>query len=280
MMTGGWTSIITAVLAAAAGFYLFVVALLALAQTWLIFPSWMVPSLQAELPPDAERVTVQVETGDLVGLRLPSAGGDLTTLIAFGGNAWNADALALYLRSVFPEREIVAFHYRGYGPSAGRPSAAALLKDALAIHDAIAAARTERRIIAIGLSIGAGPAAHLAAERPLDGLVLITPFDTLRALARQHYPWVPVGALLRHEMDVAGAVSRTTAPVAIITAARDTIVPAERSAAVRSSASNLVLDRTLDGLGHNDIYGTQRLEDILRKAVACIERGRAPTVSE
>ncbi len=280
MMTGGGTSTIAAIVAAAAGLYLCLVALLALGQTWLIFPSWMVPSLQAELPPDAERLTLQVEAVDLVGLRLPPAGGDPTTLIAFGGNAWNADALALYLRSVFPEREIVAFHYRGYGPSAGRPSAAALLKDALAIHDAIAAARTEPRIIAIGLSIGAGPAAHLAAERPVDGLVLITPFDTLRALARQHYPWVPVGALLRHEMDVAGAVSRTTAPVAIITAAGDTIIPAERSAVVRDSARNLVFDRSLDGLGHNDIYGTQRFEDVLREAVARIERGRAPPAAE
>jgi uncharacterized protein len=280
MMTGGGTSTIAAIVAAAAGLYLFLVALLALAQTWLIFPSWMVPSLQAELPPDAERVTLQVETGDLVGLRLPPAGGDHRTLIAFGGNAWNADALALYLRSIFPEREIVAFHYRGYGPSAGRTSAAALLKDALAIHDAIAAARNEPRIIAIGLSIGAGPAAHLAAERPLDGLVLITPFDTLRALARQHYPWVPVGALLRHEMDVAGALSRTTAPVAIITAARDTIIPAERSAAVRNAARNLVLDRSLNGLDHNDIYGTQHFEDVLREAVARIERARAPPATE
>jgi hypothetical protein len=81
-------------------------------------------------------------------------------------------------------------------------------------------------------------------------------------------------------MDVAGAVSRTTAPVAIITAARDTIVPAERTAAVRSSARNLVLDRSPDGLSHNDIYGTQRFEDVLREAVARIERGRAPPASE
>ena len=69
-------------------------------------------------------------------------------------------------------------------------------------------------------------------------------------------------------MDVAGAVARTTAPVAIITASNDTIVPPERSVAVRSSTRNLVLDISLDGLGHNDIYGSRRFAEVLREAVA------------
>jgi hypothetical protein len=51
-------------------------------------------------------------------------------ILGFGGNAWNADDLALYLHGLLPDTEVVAFHYRGYRPSTGRSSAAALLADA------------------------------------------------------------------------------------------------------------------------------------------------------
>jgi uncharacterized protein len=66
-----------------------------------------------------------------------------------------------------------------------------LLQDALAIHDHLVATRAPDRIVAVGLSLGAGPAAHLAHERPIAGLILVTPFDSLKALAREHYPWRP-----------------------------------------------------------------------------------------
>jgi uncharacterized protein len=38
-----------------------------------------------------------------------------------GGNAWNAEAMVLTLHALFPHRDVVAFHYRGYAPSSGRP---------------------------------------------------------------------------------------------------------------------------------------------------------------
>ena len=53
------------------------------------------------------------------------------------------------------------------------------------------------------LSIGAGPAAYLASQRPIAGLILVTPFDSLTALAREHYPWAPVSLLLRYRMEIA-----------------------------------------------------------------------------
>jgi hypothetical protein len=80
-------------------------------------------------------------------------------------------------------------------------------------------------VIAVGFSIGCGIAAHLAAERTLAGLVLVTPFDSLAALARDHYPWAPVKLLLRHRIETAELLRRANAPTAVITAERDTIVP-------------------------------------------------------
>jgi uncharacterized protein len=127
------------------------------------------------------------------------------------------------------------------------------------------------RIVVVGLSLGAGPAAHLGSLRPVDGLILVTPFDSIEALAGDLYPWLPVRLLLRHRMDVAGAVDRSSAKVAIIAAERDEIVPARRTEALRRSSRDLVLDRIIPGVGHNDIYNSRDFVEAMREALSLIE---------
>lgn len=245
--------------------YAGVVALLALLQTALIFPRWAMSGAVAALPAEARRLEVTAPDGvRLVGIDLPGTEPDLPVMLGFGGNAWPAEALALFLRGQLPGHRVVVFHYRGYGPSGGRPSAAALLSDAVAVHDALDAGA----LVAVGLSIGAGPAAHLAAERPLAGLVLVTPFDSMHALAQGHYPWAPVRWLLRHRMEVAADLARVAAPVAIIAAERDTIIPPERTAPLRLVAPQLVLDAVVEGAGHNDLYDRPAFTAALRRALS------------
>lgn len=264
-------SLIKFVLLAAAALTAFV-ALLALAQTALIFPRWAMVGTAPALPPEARRLTVRAETGEtLIGIDLPAIDPlpEAPVILGFGGNAWPAEALALYLRQALPGHRVVVFHYRGYGPSEGRPSAHALLGDAFAVHDSLAADGAGS-VVALGLSIGAGPAAHLAAGRDLAGVILVTPFDSLTELARSHYPWAPVRWLLRHRMDVAGDLAQVRAPVALIAAGRDTIVPAARTAPLRGAARNLVLDAVIDSAGHNDLYDHPDFLAALREAVGRI----------
>jgi uncharacterized protein len=260
--------------------YLAFVLLITLAQDRLLFPRWAMGNGAVTLPANAERISIEIpDVGPLVGTflpaeRAPPAG--TARLLGFGGNAWDADSLALYLRSLFPDRDIVTFHYRGYGPSAGRPSADAILQDAELIYDELIATLGDKRTVVVGLSLGAGPAAHLASLRPVDGLILVTPFDSIEALAGDLYPWLPVRLLLRHRMDVAGAVGRSSAKVAIIAAERDEIVPARRTEALRRSSRDLVLDRIIPGVGHNDIYNSRDFVEAMRDALSLIEEKDGP----
>jgi len=251
------------------------ILLIALVQDRLLFPRWAVRGGTVPLPADAERVSIAVPgVGPLVGVFLPAERGppaEAALLLGFGGNAWDADLLAIYLRSVFPDRDIVTFHYRGYGPSAGRPSAEAILEDAERVYDEVVKARGAKRTVAIGLSLGGGPAAHLASLRPVDGVILVTPFDSVEALARDLYPWLPVRLLLRHRIDVAGTLDRTSAKVAIIAAEEDQIVPPRRTEALRRTSANTVLDRVIPGVGHNDIYDSDAFTEAMREALSLIE---------
>jgi pimeloyl-ACP methyl ester carboxylesterase len=99
------------------------------------------------------------------------------------------------------------------------------------------------------------------------GLILVTPFDSLEALARDLYWWAPVGLLLRHRMPVLDFVRNSPTPTALIVASEDSVVPARRSAPFRDVIRNLVLDRTIDA-GHNDVYDRPAISDALQEALA------------
>jgi hypothetical protein len=254
--------------------YGLVILVMALSQTSLLFPVRIAASGRAELPVSARRIAFEApDRVRLHGVHLParSAQADATLILAFGGNAWNAEVLAAYLKAQLPERDIMVFHYRGYAPSLGTPGAASLMQDALAIHDFAVREMSPSRIVAVGISIGSGPAAYLARHRKIAGLVLLTPFDSLGALARDHYWWAPVRLLLRHQMEVAGLLESVETPVAIIAAEHDAIVPPRRTEALRKSIRRLVFDRTIAGAGHNDLYDRPEFTTALKEAVARIE---------
>lgn len=263
---------------AAAALYVAVVSGMYFAQTWLLFPTTLVAG-QIALPSGAQRLEVAAASGDLlVGTRIPAARGtgrDRPLLLGFGGNAWNADAMALYLHGLVPECDVVAFHYRGYRPSTGQPSAEALLADAPVVFDHVQQVLAPQRVVAVGFSIGSGVAAYLSRQRPVAGLILVTPFDSLEALARDLYWWAPVGLLLRHRMPTIEFLRDSPVPTALIVARRDTIVPARRSEPLRDAVANLVLDRTIEA-GHNDLYDRSAFADAVREALATIEAGPAP----
>ncbi|WP_027998792.1 alpha/beta hydrolase [Sinorhizobium arboris] len=256
---------------ALAGSYVIVAAGVYFFQTWLIFPAGLA-ALGPDLPASVRHVELLTEEGErIVVVRLlpeRSAAEPRPLLLGFGGNAWNADALALMMHQLLPDYEVAAMHYRGYEPSGGRPSAVALFDDARQAYDHVAA-ETEAGVVAVGLSIGAAVAVDLAATRHLRGVILVTPFDSLKELAAHHYTWLPVRLLLRHRMETAETLRNLDVPTAIITADNDVIVPAARSAPVREAARDLRSDIAIAS-GHNDLYGHPDFAGALRESIAAV----------
>lgn len=175
--------------------------------------------------------------------------------------------MALSLHRQFPSMHVAGFHYRGYRPSGGQPSARGVLADALEIFDTLQAQLPAVRTVAIGFSIGTPVAAYLAHHRDLDGLILVTPFDTLVELARDHFPWLPVRLLLRHKMSTLDFIKEVSTPTAMVLAGRDSVIPASRSEPLRSAARNLVFDCIIPDAEHNDLYERPEFWDALGGAV-------------
>ena len=257
-----------------AALYAVIIAGMFFAQTRLLFPTMVVGAARVQLPASTQRLQIRTPDGEsLAGVRIPTQGATADaapTLLGFGGNAWNADATALTLHALFPHRNVVAFHYRGYAPSTGRPSADALFSDSLMIYDHLLQTKASEIILPVGFSIGAAVAAYLARHRPVAGLILVTPFDSLEAVARDLYWWAPVGPLLRNRMPTIEFVRGANVPTALITAEHDAIVPKRRSAPLRAAIRNLVFERSIDA-GHNDLYDHPDFAQAAREALMRVE---------
>lgn len=256
--------------------YVAIVAAFYLGQTSLIFPAKMVQGA-GPLPPGAVRLELATPDGHrLRGVHIaPPSPTERPIILGFSGNVWNSDEAASFLSDVYPDADILVFHYRGYRPSTGAPSAKALLADSLLIHDFVAQRFVGRAIVAVGFSIGSGVAAHLAGRRPLAGSILVTPFDSLAAVARGHYPWLPIGPFLRHRMNPAEDMRGSRVPTAIIVAGRDTLIPPRRARALAGAVPNLVYERAIEAASHNDIYHHPDFQGAMEQAMERVTARRS-----
>ena len=178
-------------------------------------------------------------------------------VIYFGGNAEEASSTLADPR--WPRAwSIVAVNYRGYGASEGKPGERELAADALAICDAVAALEgiDRDRIVTFGRSLGTALAAHVAAERPVAGVVLVSPYDSLVAVGQHHYPWLPVSLLLRHRFDALGDARRNRMPLLAIVAESDSIIPVERSRVLYDAWAGPKRWQAIPGADHNTLGAT------------------------
>lgn len=248
-------SVVTIVLAVAVGLS----ALLYFAQDQLIFYRRPAP----DMPPRASDLAigeVQFKTFDGLSLRgwlakpADAAAQRLPLAIYFGGNAEEVSYMAA-LAGRLPGWSLLAVNYRGYGGNPGSPSERALFADALAVHDAVAGRLDvdPARIVVIGRSLGSGVAVYLAAERPLAGVVLVTPYDSLRAVAQRHYPYAPVSLLLKHTFDSLARAPGISVPMLMLAAKRDNIIPVTHAQALFSKWAGPKTWREFAEAGHNDL---------------------------
>lgn len=181
-------------------------------------------------------------------------GGRAPLVIYFGGNgeevSWMVDRA--------PELAgwgLVLVNYRGYGLSEGRPSERALRRDSLCIYDHV----TRRddvdgeRVVALGRSLGSGIAVYLARERSLRGVILVSPYDSITAVARETFPFLPVRLLLRHRFEAASWAAEVRTPMLALIAGQDTVISPERSLRLASAWGGPRETRVLAGAGHNSI---------------------------
>jgi pimeloyl-ACP methyl ester carboxylesterase len=231
-----------------------------LAQERLIFYPQAAGST-AHLPARAAPLEVVAAGGThLRGWIVKGTVAPAPAVIYFGGNA---EEVSWTLSETRWPREwtIVGVNYRGYGTSEGAPGQLALESDALEIHDAVARRDDvdPRRIVVFGRSLGTALAVHVAAARPdaVAGAVLVSPYDSMTAIGKLHYPFLPVSLLLRHPFDAVPDARRNRMPLLAIVGESDSIIPPQRSRALYDAWAGPKSWLAIPGADHNDLGATE-----------------------
>ena len=212
----------------------------------------------------AEKVSLKVAKGVILhGLYKKSKQNDAPLIIYFGGNSDDATRFLLHVEGL-KDFDIVAFNYRGYVNSGGKPSEKNLFNDAIKIYDEFA---KNLKVILIGRSLGTGVAVYLASKRKVRGLVLITPYDSIASLAVQKYPYLPIDLLLKYKFESIKYISKINTPVAVIEVKGDTTVPNINTQRLIKKIKNLALHVELKNTTHADVLNHPNFENSIEKAI-------------
>jgi len=184
---------------------------------------------------------------------------DAPLLIYFGGNADDATRILLHVKNL-TDFDIISFNYRGYMKSTGEPSEINLFSDALTIFDTYA---QDKKVILIGRSLGTGVATYLASKRDIKGLILITPYDSIVAIAKKKYPFLPIDLLLRHKFESTTYMLHVKSPVSIIEVKDDDVTPLYHLNQLLKTIPNLSLHVRLEDTTHGDVLTHPKFEESL-----------------
>lgn len=211
------------------GLYLLVCLLVALGQRgFMYFPARASEEEALRRARSLGLVPWRDDQGRLLGWRPERRGPAPWRILVFHGNAGSALDRHYYPPLFDPARfDVVLFEYPGYGPRGGSPSEALILAEAGRALDLL---RGEGPVLILGESLGGGVACRLAGDRgeQVGGLLLVTPFARMAEVAGRHYPWLPVGLLLRDRWDALAAIRSFRGPVAVLLAGRDEVVGADQ----------------------------------------------------
>lgn len=149
---------------------------------------------------------------------------------------------------------IFIFDYRGYGQSDGTPSEAGLYRDARAARRVLVdrLGVPARQVVYFGRSLGAAVAMELALADPPAGVILESPFLSVRAMANRVLPGS--GFLLRSRFDSLARARRLRAPLLVLHGDSDEVVPHDHGRRLWEAAAEPKAFYTIRGAGHNNTY--------------------------
>jgi fermentation-respiration switch protein FrsA (DUF1100 family) len=144
---------------------------------------------------------------------------------------------------------------RGYGGSAGRPTEANNVADAIAAYTHLRGLRVpSNKIVAYGESLGSGQALRLAAARPVGAVVLEAPLTSTVDVVRSAYFWLPLSLLITDKYDNERNIRSVTAPILILHGEQDEVIPIEMGKRVFRAANEPKRMEVFPQGTHDDLF--------------------------
>lgn len=202
-------------------------------------------------------VTLRARDGTKLSgwLMTPAVVGPRPAVIYFGGRSEEVSWVARDAGKLFPGMTVLAVNYRGYGNSQGNPDEQLMINDGCMLFDWLGerALVDPTRIAVVGRSLGSGVAVQVTIQRPVHALVLITPYDSILAIAKRRFRTMPIEYVLRHRFESIKYAPSLLAPTYVLRAAVDDIVPHSHTDLLVAQLGSLHKDDIVPGSDHMNI---------------------------
>ena len=239
--------------------WLTMTAAIAANQRRLVFNPCIVPEVDSPRSTGHRTRPVVLRARD--GTRLcgwlltPLVQGPRPAVMYFGGRSEEVSWVARDAGKLFPGMTVLAMNYRGYGQSHGTPDELLMIDDGCTLFDWLAALGQvdAARIAVVGRSLGSGVAVQVAKERPVNSVVLITPYDSILAIAKRRFRVMPIEYMLRHRFESIKHAPSLKAPTYVLRAASDDVVPHSHTDQLVGKLATLAGDDTVPASDHMNI---------------------------
>jgi uncharacterized protein len=224
-----------------------------LQQKLLYYPSTFMPSKEALTADNIQRWPSNV--GDYKGfVSAAESNHVMGTVIVFHGNAGTATDRTYYIKALVTlGYRVILAEYPGYGARVGKLGEESFVRDAKeTVYDAYK--HYGGPLFLLGESLGCGVAAAVAKEPPvtIDGILLITPWDTLLSVANSKFSWLPLRFFMKDKYDNTSNLKGYQGRIAIVGAEKDEIIPMRHAFALYQSLPGRKAMWLVKGAGHND----------------------------
>jgi hypothetical protein len=188
-------------------------------------------------------------------LMTPLLPGPQPAVLYFGGRSEEVSWVARDAGKLFPGMTVLAMNYRGYGDSHGVPAELQMVEDGCTLYDWLAGRGhvDPGRIAIVGRSLGSGVAVQVAKERPVHSVVLITPYDSILAIAKRRFRAMPIEYMLRDRFESIKYAPSLKAPTYVLRAEVDNVIPHSHTDQLVSKLAQLKGDDIIPGSDHLNI---------------------------
>jgi fermentation-respiration switch protein FrsA (DUF1100 family) len=217
----------------------------------VFFPSRTMENIPSHMGLAYEDVYFQTSDGVKINAWLVRNPNAVATVIFAHGNAGNMSDRLLKIK-FFHDLGLntLAFDYRGFGKSEGKPSEKGVYLDAQGAYDYLKSRSDVGKIIGYGASLGGAVVIDLASKRPMDAIIIDSSFTSAKDMAQMIYPFVPK-FFMNVKFDSLKKIKKVSAPKLFLHSPEDQVVPYQMGVKLYEAALEPKVFLKIHG-GHND----------------------------
>jgi pimeloyl-ACP methyl ester carboxylesterase len=234
--------------------YLGIVILAYLFQEKIIFfPSALPSNYKFTFKGNFEEHVTKIDNEEVHSLifHVPNSNG---VILYFHGNAGALDSWGEVAENLGNKTamDVWMIDYPGYGKSTGKISSQEqLLNIATTVMAELKEKNPAKNIFVYGRSIGSGIAAFIGSDPAVKGLILETPYISLREMANKTAPFLP-SFILKYPMQSNEWITSVKCPILIVHGNQDEVIPFSQGQELSKLRGDIQFVEIPDG-HHNDL---------------------------